>query len=147
MARIDWVRLRLENWARWCTSQDRGSLGYPSQSAFARLGGRGRRAEAVIPVLAIDAEETNRAVQSLRSSTPHLFLVLQLLYAQGLPRHLVARRMARTEDTVKRNLEEADQALARWFAEQAQARDRQRALQLERLAGARLEPQSVDGEF
>lgn len=126
MARIDWVRMRLENWALWCSSQQRGGLGYPSQAAFARLGGRARRSEAAIPVLAIDAEETDRAVRSLRGTHSHLFLVLQLLYAQGLPRDQVARRLARTEDTVKRNLEEADHALARWFEQQEQAREARR---------------------
>lgn len=122
MARIDWVRMQLENWARWCTSQDRGGLGYPSQAAFAKLGGHGRRAEASIPLLSLQAEQTDRAVQSLRQPHPHLYLVLQLHYAKGLPRHQVAQRMARTEDTVKRNLEEADHALARWFDQQQQQR-------------------------
>lgn len=123
MARIDWVRMRLENWALWCASQERSGLGYPSQAAFARLGGRARRAEASIPVLAIDAEETDRAVRSLRGTHSHLFLVLQMVYAQGIDRKLVARRMARTEDTIKRNLEEADQLLARWFDEQRRGRE------------------------
>lgn len=124
MARIEWVRDRLENWARWCAMQDGGGLGYPKQAAFARLGGRARRAESVIPISSIDAEVTDQAVSSLRGTRSHLYLVLQLVYAKGLPRHLVARRMARTEDTVKRNLEEADQALARWF-EDRQAKRRQ----------------------
>lgn len=133
MARIDWVRMRLENWARWCSSQERGGLGYPSQSAFAKLGGRARRAEAAIPLLSLDAEETDRAVRSLRGTHSHLFLVLQLLYARGLPRDQVARRLARTEDTIKRNLEEADHALARWFADQEQGREARRQGMLDRL--------------
>ncbi len=122
MARIEWVRHKLENWGRWCQMQADGGLGYPKQSAFARLGGRGSRAEAVIPVTAIDASEVDQAVNALRLSQSHLYKVLTLTYAQGLPRHLVAKKLARAESTVQRNLEDADHALARWFTERAEAR-------------------------
>jgi hypothetical protein len=126
VARIEWVRQRLENWARWCASQDNQALGYPSQSAFARLGGRGRRAEASIPVLSIEAAETDRGVQAMRYTHPHLHQVLTLTYAKALPRDQVARRLARAESTVKANLEQADQVLASWFRQQEQAREARR---------------------
>jgi DNA-directed RNA polymerase specialized sigma24 family protein len=115
MARLEWVRHRLENWARWCQQQDAGGLGYPKQSAFARLGGKGSRAEAVIPTDSIEASETDQAVKSLQGLHSDLHRVLTLTYAQGLPRHLVARKMAVTERTVHANLERADYALARYF--------------------------------
>ena len=115
MARIEWVRYRLENWSRWCQQQDSGGLGYPKQAAFARLGGRSSRSESVIPTDNIAANETDQAVKSLQGVQSHLYLVLTLHYAQGLPRHLVAKRMARTERTVRQTLDDADMAVARWF--------------------------------
>lgn len=115
MARLEYIRTRLENWARWCQQQDNNGLGYPSQSAFARLGGKGSRAEAVIPVLAIEAAETDQAVKSLRLNQSHLYQMLTLYYAQGLPLHLVAKRMCRAESTIKRQLEDADHAIERWL--------------------------------
>lgn len=123
MARIEWVRHRLEEWSRWCMQQDSGGVGYPKQTAFARLGGQGSRAESVVPLISIQASETNVAVESLKGSQSHLYVVLTLTYARGLPRHLVAKRMARAESTVRRNLEDADHALARWFNDRKVIRD------------------------
>lgn len=124
MARIEWVRHRLERWAAWCSQQDAGALGYPKQSAFARLGGKGSRAEAVVPISSIEASETNDAVDSLKMTQSHLYLVLTLTYAQGLPRHLVAKRMGKAESTVRRNLEDADHAVSRWLGERRAVIDR-----------------------
>lgn len=128
MARIEWVRARLENWARWCQQQDSNGLGYPTQSPFARLGGKGRRAEATIPVIDIEAAETDQAVKALRFTQSHLYQLLTLLYAQGLPRHLVAKRMCRAESTIKANLGEADHVIARWLQERKQQADARKAL-------------------
>jgi hypothetical protein len=125
MARIEWVRARLENWARWCAQQDNNGLGYPTQTAFARLGGKGRMSEVAVPILALEAAETDMAVKSLRFTQPHLNKMLTLIYAHGLPRHLVAKRMCKAESTIKRQLEDADHAIARWLQErkhQAEAR-------------------------
>lgn len=121
MACIEWVRHRLENWARWCQQQDSNGLGYPTQAAFVRLGGRSGRSEATIPTDNIAANETDQAVKSLQGVQSHLYLVLTLHYAQGLPRHLVAKRMARSERTIRQNLEDADYALARWFEDRKHA--------------------------
>lgn len=123
MARIEWVRYRLEGWSRWCMQQDSGGLGYPKQSAFARLGGKGSRAESVIPLNSIEASETNEAVESLKMTQSHLYLVLTLTYAKCLPRHMVAKKMCRAESTVKRNLEDADHAIARWLSDRKRMRE------------------------
>lgn len=126
MARIDWVRMRLENWARWCAQQSSGALGYPRQSPFVSLAARGRRAEAQIPVDNIEAAETNEAVESLKLTQSHLYHALTLTYAKGLPRHLVARRLCRAESTIKRNLEDGDHAIALWLHDRAKRRERLR---------------------
>lgn len=115
MARIDWVRHRLEEWSRWCQQSESGALGYPSQSAFARMGPASGRNESVVPTIALQAGETDEAVKSLQFTQSHLYFAVSLTYAQGLPRHLVAKRMCRAESTVSANLDAADRAIARWF--------------------------------
>ena len=138
MARIEWVRARLENWAAWCQQQADGGLGYPKQSAFAVLGGRGRRSDGAIPVLAIEAAETDQAVRSLRFTQSHLYQMLVLHYALGLPRHQVAARMGRADATIKRQLEDADHAVARWLQDrQRQRQEMANAMEAMRTIGAR----------
>ena len=53
--------------------------------------------------------------------------MLTLLYAMGLPRHLVAIRMCRAESTIKRQLEDADHAIARWLQDRKAMADMRRA--------------------
>jgi hypothetical protein len=127
MARIEWVRARLENWARWCAQQENSGLGYPTQTAFARLGGKGTRAEVALPILSLEAAETDQAVKSLQFSQSHLYQMLTLLYARGLPRHQVAIRMGRAESTIKRQLEDADHAIARWLQDRKAQADARKA--------------------
>jgi DNA-directed RNA polymerase specialized sigma24 family protein len=115
MARIEWVRYRLENWARWCAQQDSSGLGYPKQTAFARLGGKGSRSETTVPTDNLEASETNDAVNSLKTGNSELFKALTLHYARALPRHTVAKLLAVSDRTVTEYLDRADHSLARWF--------------------------------
>lgn len=115
MARLEWVKHRLEEWARWCQQSESGALGYPSQSAFARMGPSSGRNESAVPMIALQASETDDAVKSLQFTQSHLYMALYFTYAKGLPRHQVARKMGRAESTINKNLEDADRALARWF--------------------------------
>lgn len=120
MARIEWVRERLENWARWAVQREGGALGYPRQSAFARLAGKGRRAEAVIPIDDVDAALTDEAVNALRWDRPHLYLTLQCIYVQGREIRETAQVLGRAPSTISAHLEQADQALAVWFRARAE---------------------------
>lgn len=120
MARIEGIRHRLENWARWCAKVDGGALGYPTTNSLARLAGRGSSYETVVPTNDVEAAETNDAVKSLQFTRSHLFLVLTLHYAKGLEIHKVAREMGRAESTIKRNLEDADAAIQAWLVEKAE---------------------------
>jgi Phage antitermination protein Q len=130
MARIEWVRQRLENWARWSAQQDSGGLGYPKQTAFARLGGKGSRSETIIPTDSIEASQTDDAVKSLRFVQSDLYLVLTLHYAQALPRHLVAKRMSCSDRTIREKLDRADSAIARWFEDRKAMIDERRRIAL-----------------
>lgn len=122
MARIDYIRARLENWARWSQQSAAGALGYPKQSTFMRLVPSGGRSESIVPVNDLDASETNDAVNALRFTQSHLYMVLLLTYAKGFPRHAVAQRMGRAESTISRNLEDADRAIARWLEDKQAAK-------------------------
>lgn len=122
MRRIEWVQVRLDNWARWVAQRESGALGYPRQAVFARLAGKGARAEAVIPVDSIDAALTDDAVGSLRWDKPHLYLALQCIYVQGLPVLDAAQRLGKAPSTIKAHLAQADHALAAWFRARAEQR-------------------------
>lgn len=116
MARIEWVKARLENWARWCQQGSANGLGYPKQSAFARLAKpSGGDRTSSIPINDISASETDEAVKSLQLNQSHLYLVLHLTYEKNLTRSTVAKRMGKAESTISANLDAADLALKRWF--------------------------------
>lgn len=126
MARIDWIKYRLDNWALWKVRGNSGGLGFASQAAFLAIVVDGSR-ESPLPVDEIDAEKMDCAVESLRAGKGHLYMTLQLYYIEGLSILGAARRMARAESTIKANLEQADHALQTWFNDLADAKARQRA--------------------
>lgn len=115
MARIEYIRQRLEEWGRWSQQSESGALGFPNACPFARMVPSSGRNESMVPTSSIQASETDDAVKSLQFSQSHLYLVLTLTYAKGLPRHRVAKTMGRAESTVNANLEAADRAIARWL--------------------------------
>ena len=127
MARIEWVKQRLDNWARWAVQREQGTLGYPKQSVFARMAGRGRRADTVIPIDVVDASVTDDAVQALRWDKPHLYLTVMHIYVHGWDIKRVACHLCRAESTIKAHLEQADHAIAAWLDAKAVERERQRA--------------------
>jgi hypothetical protein len=122
MARIEYIRHRLEEWGRWCQQSESGALGYPSQCAFARMAPSAGRNESAVPTISLQASEIGDAVKSLQLTQSHLYVVVTLTYAQGLPRHLVAKRMCRAESTIKANLAAADHAINRWLEDKADQR-------------------------
>lgn len=119
MARIEWVKHRLENWALWKDREGRGGLGYATQSVLLSEPGGGYR-ESIVPIDDIDASLTNTAVESLRPTRSHLYMTLQHIYVQGIGIKETCRRMARAESTIFANLDQADKALSEWFGERAQ---------------------------
>lgn len=118
MARIDWVRQRLEAWARWAREREAGALGYPKKSSFLRVGSGGAMGSQALSDG--DASLTDTAVQSLRFTHPHLHKTLTHYYVQGLDIKRVANIMQRAESTIKAHLEASDHALALWFHARAE---------------------------
>ncbi len=116
MARVEWVKLRLNNWALWRARNDGGGGGFMSQSAFLNGGGSGYR-EAIVPVDDVDASVTDDAVESLRTTRPQLYRTLHCIYPKGMGIKGTARECGCGESTIKAHLEIADGVLALWFSE------------------------------
>lgn len=121
MARIKWISQRLSDWGRWARQREDGALGYPKQSAFARIGPSSGQGDGV-PFSSIDASLTDDAVKSIRFTHPHIHLTLVMHYVHGYEILKVAQRMSRSERTIKSNLEGADHILAAWFTERKAAK-------------------------
>lgn len=119
MARIEWVKLRLNNWALWKERGASGGLGWSSQAAFLHEPTGGYR-ESVIPIDDVDASVTDQAVESLRGPQVHLYETLQCMYPQGLGIRETCRRLGKAESTIKAHLDQADNALAQWFRERSE---------------------------
>jgi len=116
MARIEWVKQRLDNWALWKEREAHGGSGFYAETSFLKEGSsQGGYRETVIPVDEVDASVTNAAVESLRLTRSHLYVTLQLIYIRDTGIKGAAREMSRAESTIKANLDQADHAIAVWF--------------------------------
>lgn len=118
MARIEWVKHRLDNWARWKVAGNAHGLGWSSQSVLLSAA-RADTPQVRIPVDEIEAGVTDQAVESLRHKRPHLYRVLQCIYPQGKGVHGTAQACTCSVSTVHSLLGVADLVLARWFADRA----------------------------
>jgi hypothetical protein len=119
MARIEYIKHRLNNWALWKARESAGGLGFAKQSVLLSEA-VDRYREASMPVDDTDGQLTNTAVEALKQPRPHLYEVLQLIYIAGIGINATSRRLGRAESTIKANLEQADQALSVWFLERSQ---------------------------
>lgn len=126
MARIEWVKVRLNNWSLWVLAEASGGLGFASQAAFLNDAPQAER-ESKIPVDEIDASVTNDAVESLRQPKRHLYDTLHSFYPRGLGIKETARRAGVAESTIKAHLEQADGLLRVWFLERDERRAREAA--------------------
>ncbi|MFG0593778.1 hypothetical protein ACF8OH_04615 [Delftia sp. WSY_9] len=131
MARREHIKQRLNNWAMWRARRDGNGLGFATQNILAAWMASVKQPpkvrEATIPVLHLEAEETDQAVQSLKHSKPHLFLVLELIYLRDLGIQGTARRIGRAPSTVHAQLDAADKAIEDWLSEMVQERERKLA--------------------
>src|SRR4051812_41869391 len=80
MARIEYIKLRLNNWALWKAREQGGGLGFASQSSFLNDYDSDRYRESRIPVDDVDASQTDAAVEALKPDRAHLWQTLQCIY-------------------------------------------------------------------
>jgi DNA-directed RNA polymerase specialized sigma24 family protein len=131
MARIEWVKQRLDNWARWKEREQSHGLGFYSQSAFLRVAVdvSGYR-ETAIPTDDVEARVTDEAVQSLLAEYTHLHRTLVLIYLEDTGIRVAALKLVCAESTVKARLEQADHHIQTFLRNKAQAaEDAQRLAQ------------------
>lgn len=124
MARIEWVKQRLDNWSLWKARENRGGLGFYTASAFTKMvvDTSGYR-DLTSTVDDIEAQQTDLAVQSLLGDRPHLHRTLVLIYLEDTGIRRAAEIMCKAESTIKANLEKADAAIALWLRLKAQERE------------------------
>lgn len=120
MARIDWVTVRLNNWALWKVRERSGGMGFATQAAFLNDAAGETRPEARIPVDEIEAAITDQAVESLKAPRPHLYRALQCVYPLGMGVKAAARECNCATSTIYSLLNVADGVLAEWFRERAE---------------------------
>lgn len=120
MARIEWVKYRLNNWALWKVSMVSGGMGFARQSSFLNDAPGDSRAESRVPVDEVEASVTDEAVESLKLSRPQLYRTLQCIYPRGMGIKATALEFGGSLSTVKAHLDTADHVLAVWFRERAE---------------------------
>lgn len=122
MRKLEDIERRLLNWTRWKAGAGVGGLGYASVNMLAALGGssRGPHDPIPIPTMAIEAEETDRAVMALPSE---LRRTVELVYLGrgGVADH--ARALAVPVATVRTRVCRAHKAISNWLADLAQSRE------------------------
>lgn len=128
MPRIDWVEERLQNWALWWLGR-RGELGYGSSNPLGAGGGGGYR-EATVPIMDAEASNTDEAIGRL--SPPGLALTVREFYAGAGGIADKAQRLACSEATIHRRVEQAHAQLAEDFRGQRERAQAERA-RVERL--------------
>jgi len=120
MARIEWVKQRLDNWALWKVTMTCGGLGFASQSSFLNDAPGETRAEARIPIDEVEASVTDEAIETLKLPRPQIYRTLQCIYPRGMGIKATALEFGGSVSTVKAHLDTADNVLAVWFRERAE---------------------------
>lgn len=126
MARIEWVKQRLENWALWKERECSGGLGFSKQSVFLHEV-VDRYREVQVPVDELDGALTNDAVESLKVSNAQVYAAVCGIYLLDQGVRGVALRLGRAESTIKGYLEQADRLLAAWFSERAEKKKKKQS--------------------
>ncbi len=120
MARIEWVKTRLNNWALWRVQMAGNGLGFAAQAAFLNDATGSNEREAKIPVDEIEASVTHEGIESFKHARPHVYQVLYCMYPFGLGVSGTCRRLECDRANVYALLDVADRLLAAWFAGRAE---------------------------
>lgn len=146
MARIEYIKRRLDNWALWRARMNDGGLGFKDRNPLAAwaedVWTRTSYHGASIPHFDQDAEETDRAVQALKLGKGHLYVTLDFYYLKDLGVNECARRMQRAVSTVHAQLDAADRWIDAWLRNLAEEKQARR-VQLEDNAQAQAQARQV----
>jgi hypothetical protein len=103
MARLEHIRTRLENWAKWRARREGMGIGYPRQAAFLRVAVDGGRGRADTSASDADAQEIDLAVDAMKldPAKSKLAKALELVYlgAHGGGVEQAARTMGKAVST------------------------------------------------
>ena len=125
MARIEWIKMRLNNWALWKARDAGNGLGFASQSVLLMEPvDRYREINIYSTIDSTDASVTNEAVESLKPGRQHLYDTVQCIYLKDTGVKGAAVRLGKAPSTISANLDQADAALAAWFGERAEKKKR-----------------------
>lgn len=130
MARIEHIKQRLNNWAMWRARRDAHGLGFATRNMLANwMASAGEVSrysrEATMPVLHLEAEETDEAVEAMRLGKGHLHVTLMCMYVKDLGVAGTARQMRRQPSTVHAQLEQADRWIDAWLQAKREAKEAQ----------------------
>lgn len=119
MARIEYIKRRLDNWALWRARMNDGGLGFKDRNPLAAWAedvfSRTTYHGASIPHFDQEAEETDMAVQALKLGKGHLYVTLDFYYLKDLGVNQTALRMRRAVSTVHAQLDQADRWIDAWL--------------------------------
>lgn len=124
MARIDWVEERLLVWARWKIARGGGDMGYSSVDLGGANGGRSGYVTASIPMLDVEAAETDEAVQKLYPGGLRLTVVEYYCGPGGVDDKL--QRLCCAKATLMKRIEQAHEQIAVHFREVRERRKAER---------------------
>lgn len=125
MARIEWVEERLQVWARWKIARGQGQMGYASVSLAGSNAGRSGYAQAAIPLLEVEAAETDEAVTALHPGGLRLSVTEYYCGAGGLEDKL--KRLCCAKATLMWRIDQAHVQLAEHFRQVRERRQAERA--------------------
>jgi len=146
MARIEYIKRRLDNWALWKARMNDGGLGFKDRNPLAAwaedVWTRTSYHGASIPHFDEEAEETNQAVEAMKLGKGHLYATLDFYYLKDLGVNECARRMRRAVSTVHAQLDQADRWIDAWLQALAVEKKARRA-QLEDNAKLQAQARAV----
>lgn len=113
------IERRLQNWGRWKHGAGAGGLGYAKVRIGIDVVDCDRDLDSVVPTINVEAEVTDRAVQSLQSE---LRATVEVYYVANGGMAAKARRLAVTEATIYARLRRARYLVSVWLSEHASKR-------------------------
>lgn len=140
MARNEEMERRCLNWARWKNGEGQGGLGYGSGGWMSSGADRGGYREAKVPTLDVEAEQTDRAMQSLESA---LRRTVEVYYLGTGTMEERCRALQISRATIYVRVDKAHEVLAAWLRD-AEARARH---ERERVELVQASVRRAAGEF